>query len=30
MIKNLKTDFLGFICDELGDMVESHLEIWKE
>lgn len=30
MVKELKTDFLGFICDELGDMVESHLENWMD
>lgn len=30
MIKNLKTDFLGFVVDELGDMVESHLENWMD
>lgn len=30
MIKNLKTDFLEFICNELGDMVESHLENWMD
>ena len=30
MIKNLKTDFLGFVIDELGDMVESHLGTWVD
>lgn len=30
MIKNLKTDFLGFVVDELGDMVEHHLENWVD
>lgn len=30
MIKELKTDFLGYICDELGDVVESHLENWMD
>ena len=29
-LKNLKTDFLGFVVDELGDMVESHLENWMD
>lgn len=30
MIKELKTDFLRYICDELGDVVESHLENWMD
>lgn len=30
MIKELKTDFLGYICDELVDVVESHLESWMD
>lgn len=30
MIKELKTDFLGYICVELGDVVESHLENWMD
>lgn len=30
MIKELKTDFLGFVVDELGDLVEHHLENWMD
>lgn len=30
MVIEWKTDFLRYICDELGDVVESHLENWMD